>query len=57
MGIKKDIHLKGDDYQWLGSLFYFGAYVEYSSSGLSLTVLQVTWRGSIRPVGFSSVYP
>ena len=25
MGIKKDIHLKGDDYQWLGSMFYFGA--------------------------------
>jgi MFS transporter, ACS family, allantoate permease len=24
MGIKKDIHLKGDDYQWLGSMFYFG---------------------------------
>ena len=25
MGIKKDIHLKGDEYQWLGSMFYFGA--------------------------------
>ncbi|KAL8832425.1 MAG: hypothetical protein Q9170_004883 [Blastenia crenularia] len=24
MGIKKDIDLKGDDYQWLGSMFYFG---------------------------------
>jgi MFS transporter, ACS family, allantoate permease len=24
MGIKKDIHLVGDDYQWLGSMFYFG---------------------------------
>ena len=24
MGIKKDIGLKGDDYQWLGSMFYFG---------------------------------
>ncbi|RAL15091.1 allantoate permease family MFS transporter [Aspergillus homomorphus CBS 101889] len=24
MGIKTDIGLKGDDYQWLGSLFYFG---------------------------------
>lgn len=24
MGIKKDINLKGDDYQWLGSMFYFG---------------------------------
>lgn len=25
-GIKKDINLKGNDYQWLGSMFYFGAY-------------------------------
>ena len=24
MGIQKDIHLVGDDYQWLGSMFYFG---------------------------------
>ncbi|KAK5138019.1 hypothetical protein LTR08_005816 [Meristemomyces frigidus] len=24
MGIKKDIGLVGDDYQWLGSMFYFG---------------------------------
>lgn len=24
MGIKKDINLQGDDYQWLGSMFYFG---------------------------------
>jgi len=24
MGIKKDIKLKGDNYQWLGSMFYFG---------------------------------
>ncbi|KAJ5896760.1 transporter [Penicillium subrubescens] len=24
MGLKEDLHLKGDEYQWLGSLFYFG---------------------------------
>lgn len=24
MGIKKDINLVGDNYQWLGSMFYFG---------------------------------
>lgn len=24
MGIRKDINLKGDDYQWLSSMFYFG---------------------------------
>ena len=25
MGIKKDIGLVNDDYQWLGSMFYFGS--------------------------------
>ena len=24
MGLQKDINLQGDDYQWLGSMFYFG---------------------------------
>lgn len=24
MGLKEDLHLQGDDYQWLSSLFYFG---------------------------------
>jgi hypothetical protein len=24
MGIKTDIHLVGDNYQWLGSIFYLG---------------------------------
>ncbi|KAJ5151108.1 transporter [Penicillium canariense] len=24
MGLKQDLHLEGDQYQWLGSLFYFG---------------------------------
>lgn len=26
MGMQKDIHLKGDNYQWLGSMFYFGTH-------------------------------
>ena len=30
MGIKKDIHLVKDDYQWLGSMFYFGMSVQSS---------------------------
>lgn len=25
MGLKSDLNLKGDEYQWLGSLFYFGS--------------------------------
>lgn len=24
MGIKEDINLQGDEYQWLGSIFYIG---------------------------------
>ena len=24
MGLRTDLHLKGDNYQWLGSMFYFG---------------------------------
>ena len=35
MGIKKDINLKGDDYQWLGSMFYFGyLFWEYPTNRL-----------------------
>jgi MFS transporter, ACS family, allantoate permease len=35
MGIKKDIGLVGDDYQWLGSMFYFGYLgFEYPTSRL-----------------------
>lgn len=35
MGMKKDINLKGDDYQWLGSMFYFGYLVwEYPTNRL-----------------------
>lgn len=25
MGLKPDLNLQGDEYQWLGSLFYFGS--------------------------------
>jgi ACS family allantoate permease-like MFS transporter len=27
MGLKEDLHLIDDQYQWLGSLFYFGKYI------------------------------
>ena len=33
MGLKKSLHLKGDDYQWLGSMFYFGAPPPSQTSG------------------------
>lgn len=31
MGIKNDIHLSGDNYPWLGSMFYFGDPLLFSS--------------------------
>lgn len=35
MGLKKDLNLKGDNYQWLGSMFYFGyLFWEYPTSRL-----------------------
>ena len=35
MGLKKDLNLVGDDYQWLGSLFYFGyLFWEYPTNRL-----------------------
>lgn len=36
MGIKEDLNLKGDQYQWLGSLFYFGRLLYYIDSVLGL---------------------
>lgn len=35
MGLKTDLHLHGDNYQWLGSMFYFGyLFWEYPTSRL-----------------------
>lgn len=36
MGLKPDIGLKGNDYQWLGSMFYFGT--------LRAVVLTKSWE-------------
>lgn len=55
MGIKKDIHLTGDDYQWLSSMFYFGQ--SNISSSLdrdcrrSLDWQQDTSHGNTPPIG------
>lgn len=36
MGMKKDLRLVGNNYQWLGSMFYFGTfYLDYNFSALS----------------------
>lgn len=37
MGIKEDLNLEGDQYQWLGSLFYFGKLLYYTNSVPGLT--------------------
>ena len=58
MGIKTDLSLVGDQYQWLGSLFYFGmpsicsAFISYRN----LTVQAIS-HGNIQPASFCSVFP
>ena len=55
MGLKKDINLKGDDYQWLGSMFYFGTLlVGLSPICLLSDPIQATLPGSIQPIDFYS---
>lgn len=39
MGLKQDLNLEGDQYQWLGSLFYFGMFHFYFSP-LELIILR-----------------
>ena len=36
MGIEDDIHLSGDNYQLLGSMFYFGNILLFSSPPFSI---------------------
>jgi hypothetical protein len=38
MGIKDDLNLEGDQYQWLGSLFYFGKSFCFPHLGSNLTL-------------------
>lgn len=35
MGMQKDIHLVKDNYQWLGSMFYFGALAFFEICAMS----------------------
>ena len=35
MGIRKDIGLVNDDYQWLGSMFYFGIFLPFHTVSLT----------------------
>lgn len=56
MGIKEDIGLINDDYQWLGSMFYFGMpAVPHCFPGPYLvTTLQGTSPGSTLQIDSSS---
>lgn len=59
MGIRTDIHLKGDNYQWLGSMFYFGTEALFSTIeyGLQFTIIQDTLLGNTRPTDYCNAYP
>lgn len=43
MGLKQDLDLEGDQYQWLGSLFYFGLF-RLRFSFLNWIFLQAHWK-------------
>lgn len=45
MGIKKDIKLLGDDYQWLGSMFYFGTFGNLTEQYKLLIVSRISGMG------------
>lgn len=59
MGIRKDIHLTGDNYQWLGSMFYIGTEALFSMTehGPEFTIIQDTLPGSTRPTDYCNAYP
>lgn len=55
MGIKEDIGLVNDDYQWLGSMFYFGSPAIRRVLPEPITdALQATSHGSIQQTDSSS---
>ena len=56
MGIKKDINLTGDDYQWLSSMFYFGGHCTIHLRSPVPDAEQATWLGNILQTASSSVY-
>lgn len=57
-GIQRDLGLKGDNYQWLGSIFYFGASPTPIDPQNPMTDFrQAIWDSSILPRGCSSACP
>lgn len=45
MGLKKDIGLVGDNYQWLGSMFYFGPFILLESCAISWLRMKIGYLG------------
>ena len=57
MGIKTDLSLVGDQYQWLGSLFYFGMlFIDSAFRYLNLTVQAIS-HGNTQLASSCSVSP
>ncbi|KAL9581909.1 MAG: hypothetical protein Q9203_005710 [Teloschistes exilis] len=57
MGIKADIGLKGDDYQWLSSMFYFGRPTSLrAGSAQSVDQQQDTLLGNTLRIAFSNAF-
>ena len=52
MGIKEDINLTGDDYQWLGSMFYFGQALPFINTVPGVDSWQATLHGNIQQIAF-----
>lgn len=47
MGLKTDLHINGDQYSWLGSIFYFGyLVVEYPTARLLQKLPLAKWSGA-----------
>ena len=54
MGLKPDLGLKGGEYQWLGSLFYFGMLAYFDTIDHWYLTRQATWLGNILPIDSSN---
>lgn len=61
MGLKPDLGLEGDQYQWLGSLFYFGEFCLRAGSVHQQAIGQTDrtkgiWRGNTRQIDCFSFF-
>lgn len=47
MGITEDLNLQGDNYQWLGSIFYFGYLVRRPATWVSQFIMGLCDNGIV----------